>query len=160
LSHIPKAIEVSLTSTRGKKALYRVALLEMEDAKFLTNIRNSETLDGLKEVFGRAWKAIRSDVRRATLKQAYDQRFSELSKPPVIPPDDAPDVGADQPPLNPAPTKPPRTFADVAAAINKATTPEAFDLARSMIAEVSDETQRAELNAKATKRYAEIAGGA
>lgn len=155
LSHIPKAIEVSLTSTRGKKALYRVALLEMEDAKFLTSIRQSTTQDGLKEVFARAWKAIRSDVRRASLKQAYDLRFAELGKP-VIHPDDAPDVGADAPPFE----APARTFAEVAAAISKAKTPEAFDLARSMISEVVDERQRAELNASATKRYAEISEGA
>ena len=154
LSHIAKSIEVSLTSTRGKKALYRVALLELEDAKFLTSIRAATTQADLKEVFGRAWKAVRSDVRRASLKQAYDQRFSELAKP-VIDPDDVPDVGADAPPFDEAP----KTFAEVAAAINKAKTPEAFDLARSLIAQVADEQQRAELNAKATRRYSEIAGG-
>lgn len=150
LSHIAKSIEVSLTSTRGKKALYRVALLELEDAKFLTSIRTAESLDELKGIFKRAWRSIESDMRRAPLKQAYDKRMAELSRP-VIDPDDNPATGADEPPMG-------RTFAEVAAAISKAKTPEAFDTARSMIADVADEVQRAELNASATKRYAEVFG--
>ena len=91
-------------------------------------------------------------VRAAIGVDKATGEIAPASTPSTIAPEDVPDVGAD-------PELPPKTFAEVAAAINKAKTPEAFDLARSLIAQVADEQQRAELNAKATKRYSEIAGG-
>ena len=148
LSHIPKAINVSLTSTRGKKALYSVALLETEDAKALTSIRAATTLDGLKDVFGKAWKAIKSDSRRATLKRAYDQRYVELTAPPPLSPADDPSFGSDPPPLQI------RSYAEVADAITKARTPEDLDMARSLISEVPNAEQQAELRAMLAKEAA------
>jgi len=94
LSHIPKAIEVSLTSTRGKKALYRVAMLETADARFIKDMRTAADMDALKATFKAAWKSTSSDARRDAFKRAYDTRTAELAKP-VIDPMDAPDVGAD-----------------------------------------------------------------
>lgn len=144
LSHIPKAIEVSLTSTRGKKALYRVALLETEDAKALADMRKATTQDELKTVFGRAWKAIKSDVRRATLKQAYDQRFTELQPPPsapVIDPEDAPDFGVDT-------SAPVMTFAAVMDKLTRAKTLDALDEAASLIAAVPNVEHQRELSLK------------
>lgn len=84
-------------------------------------------------------------------KEALRKRTAPSTPSPVIDPADNPEAGADP--------KPARTFAEVAAAINKAKTPEAFDFARSLIADVADEQQRAELHAAASKRYAEIGAG-
>lgn len=139
MSHIPKSIEVSLTSTRGKKALYRVALLEEVDAKFMGEIRAADSVDGLKAVFARAWKAVKSDSRRASLKQAYDKRHAELMEDPPFDSADDPSTGSDPAPLVT------RTYAEVADAIARAKTPEALDVARSLIAEVSNLEHQAEL---------------
>lgn len=151
LSHIPKAINVSLTSTRGKKALYSVALLETEDAKALTAIRKATTQADLKDVFGKAWKAIKSDTRRATLKQAYDQRFAELQAPPpasVIDPEDAPDFGVDAAPV--------MTFAQVAERLTKAKTLDALNEAAALIELVADAAHRKELGEKFDALRAEL----
>lgn len=85
LSDIDKAIKVSLTSTRGKKSLYQIAKLETADAEFLVDISQAPTLEALKDNFGAAWKATRGESRRAMLKQAYDKRVEELSKPATKP---------------------------------------------------------------------------
>lgn len=81
LSDIDKNVKVSLTSTRGKKALYTVAKLESADAEYLVDISQAPTIEDLKDNFGAAWKATRGEQRRAMLKQAYDKRMAELSKP-------------------------------------------------------------------------------
>ena len=138
LSDIPKSISVSLTSTRGKKALYSVAMLQTEDARALTDMRKAATQDELKAVFGKAWKAIRSDVRRASLKAAYDLRFAELTKP-VIDADDAPDVGADsEPPIS-------MTYAQVMDKLTKAKTLDALNEAAALISMVPSVEQQKEL---------------
>lgn len=145
LSHIPKAIEVSLTSTRGKKALYRVALLENEDAKALTAIRAAQTQEALKDVFGKAWKAIRSDVRRATLKQAYDQRHAELQKPAT--------TSDDEPPLGDTPAV---TADSIASRMDAATTEDALNEAAALISLLAAEADRKTLNAKYDERLEAI----
>lgn len=148
MSHIPKAIEVSLTSTRGKKALYRVALLEEADARFMGEIRAAESVDALKTVFARAWKSIKHEGRRASLKQAYDKRHAELSAQPPLDPADDPSTGSDPPPLVT------RTHAEVADLIVKAKTPEAIDFARSAISDVANAEHQAELRAMLAKAAA------
>lgn len=140
LSHIPKAIEVSLTSTRGKKALYRVALLEMTDAKHLKEMRVAADLDTLAAAFKAAWKSTTSEARRESFRLAYDRRKAELAKP-VIDPDDVPDVGADV-------DAPVVTFAAVMDKLTKAKTADALDEAASLIASVSNVKHQAELHAK------------
>lgn len=140
LSHIPKAIEVSLTSTRGKKALYRVALLETTDAKHLKEMRAAADLDTLAAAFKAAWKSTTSEARRESFKLAYDRRKAELAKP-VIDPDDVPDVGADV-------DAPVVTFAAVMDKLTKAKTLDALDEAASLIASVGNVEHQAELHAK------------
>lgn len=140
LSHIPKAIEVSLTSTRGKKALYRVALLETTDAKHLKEMRAAADLDTLAAAFKAAWKSTTSEARRESFKLAYDRRKAELAKP-VIDPDDASDVGADV-------DAPVVTFAAVMDKLTKAKTADALDEAASLIASVGNVEHQAELHAK------------
>lgn len=65
-------------------------------------------------------------------------------------PADAPDAGTN------TPGQPVQTFAHVAEQLHKAKTPEQFDLARSMILDVPNVEQQAELNALASKLYAAI----
>lgn len=148
LSHIAKAIEVSLTSTRGKKALYRVAMLETTDAKFLKELRTAANMDALKATFKAAWKSTNSDARRDAFKRAYDTRTAELAKP-VIDPMDAPDVGADV-------EAPVVTFASVADRIAKAKTLDALDEAASLIGAVANVEQQRELSEKFDARRVEL----
>lgn len=148
LSHIAKAIEVSLTSTRGKKALYRVAMLETTDAKFLKELRTADSMDALKATFKAAWKSTSSDTRRDAFKRAYDTRTAELSKP-VIDPDDAPDVGADV-------DAPVVTFASVADKIAKAKTLDALDEAASLIGAVASAEHQQELRVAYESRRVEL----
>lgn len=148
LSHIPKAIEVSLTSTRGKKALYRVALLETTDAKHLKEVRTAADLVTLAAAFKAAWKSTTSEARRESFKLAYDRRKAELAEP-VIDPDDAPDVGADV-------EAPVVTFASVADKIARAKTLDALDEAAALIELVADAGQRKELGEKFDALRAEL----
>lgn len=148
LSHIPKAIEVSLTSTRGKKALYRVALLETTDAKHLKEMRTAADLDTLAAAFKAAWKSTTSEARRESFKLAYDRRKAELAKP-VIDPDDAPDVGADV-------DAPVVTFASVADKIARAKTLDALDEAAGLIGAVANVEQQRELSEKFDARRVEL----
>lgn len=148
LSHIAKAIEVSLTSTRGKKALYRVAMLETTDAKFLKELRTADNMDALKATFKAAWKSTSSDARRDAFKRAYDTRTAELAKP-VIDPMDAPDVGADV-------DAPVVTLAAVADKIAKAKTLDALDEAASLISAVASVEQQRELSEKFDARRVEL----
>ena len=148
LSHIPKAIEVSLTSTRGKKALYRVALLETTDAKHLKEMRTAADLDTLAAAFKAAWKSTTSEARRESFKLAYDRRKAELAKP-VIDPDDAPDVGADV-------EAPVVTFASVADKIARAKTLDALDEAAGLIGAVANVEQQRELSEKFDARRVEL----
>ena len=148
LSHIAKAIEVSLTSTRGKKALYRVAMLETADARFLKDLRAADSMDALKATFKAAWKSTTSDARRDAFKRAYDTRTAELAKP-VIDPMDAPDVGADV-------EAPVVTFASVADRIAKAKTLDALDEAASLIGAVANVEQQRELSEMFDARRVEL----
>lgn len=75
-------------------------------------------------------------------------------KGPAIDPADDPSAGSDQP------ARPVQSYAKVADLLHKAKTPEDFDLARSLITDVPNVEQQAELNALASKRYAEISEGA
>lgn len=85
LTDIERDIRVSLTATKGKKALYEVKRMESPDARSLDAIRIAATPEALKDVFGRAWKAAGKDKsRRAPLKRAYDARLSILTNPPKI----------------------------------------------------------------------------
>lgn len=81
MTDIERDIRVSLTATKGKKALYEVKRLESPDAKALSAIRIAPTVEVLKDVFGKAYKATKDQARRDSLKQAYDTRMTTLTKP-------------------------------------------------------------------------------
>lgn len=84
LTDIERDIRVSLTATKGKKALYEVKRLESPDARALSAIRNAATVEACKDVFGRAYKATKDAARRDALKQAYDARMGVLTAPPKV----------------------------------------------------------------------------
>ena len=79
LTDIPKDIRVSLTATKGKKAMYEVKRMESPDARAMSAIRTADTVDDLKALFGAAYKATKDQARRDALKQAYDARMSMLT---------------------------------------------------------------------------------
>lgn len=90
------------------------------------------------------------EVRPVTSLQAVRSALTQ----PTLPPADDPSTGSDQP------ARPVQSYARVAELLHKAKTPEDFDLARSLITDVPNVEQQAELNALASKRYAEISEGA
>jgi hypothetical protein len=84
LSHIDKALKVSLTATRGKKTLYTVARLELqreaEIVELIEDMAGAPTVDALKDNFAAAYRAHKDAPTRARLKAAYDSRLAELTK--------------------------------------------------------------------------------
>ena len=72
LSHIERDIEISLTATRGKKALYRVHVLQ--------TIESATNLDALKDAFAAAYRAADAQQKPA-VKQRYESRKAELQQP-------------------------------------------------------------------------------
>ena len=82
MSDIDKRVQVSLTATRGKKALHTVEkLTSVKRAPSVEDIRRSLTIEALKDNFGAAYKATTDAELRATLKKAYDKRTAELMRP-------------------------------------------------------------------------------
>lgn len=81
VTDIERDIKVSLTSTRGKKALYQIKRLSSPVAGQLADISASPTVESLKDTFGAAYKASKDAGVRAQLKSAYDARMAELTKP-------------------------------------------------------------------------------
>lgn len=81
MTDITGDIKLSLTATKGKKVLYEVRRLESPDARALSAIRAAETVEGLKAVFAKAYRAAREQPRKDALKQAYDMRLAALATP-------------------------------------------------------------------------------
>jgi hypothetical protein len=82
MSDIEKRVQVSLTATRGKKALHTVEkLTHVKRGPSVEDIKRSPTLDALRDNFGAAYKSTKDAGLRAMLKTAYDERTAELSKP-------------------------------------------------------------------------------
>lgn len=81
LSHIkPNEIKVSLTATKGKKALYIVRRMADGDQSHIDAIKAAETVDALKAAFATAYRAAGKDEsRRASMKAEYDRRMLELA---------------------------------------------------------------------------------
>lgn len=80
MSDIPKDIKVSLTATKGKKALYEVKRM---DAPVKHNhaeaIDGAKTVEVLKKVFGAAWKSTADATVQASFKAKYDARLAALT---------------------------------------------------------------------------------
>lgn len=83
MSDIPKDIKVSLTATKGKKALYEVKRM---DAPVKHNhaeaIDGAKTVEVLKKVFGAAWKSTADATVQASFKAKYDARLAALTGQP------------------------------------------------------------------------------
>lgn len=80
LSDIPKPIKVSLTATRGKKALHEIARLDTADAQYMTAIQGADSLDALRDAFEAAVKSTRDGKRREAFTAAKDRRKAELTQ--------------------------------------------------------------------------------
>ena len=84
LTDIPRPVQVSLTATKGKKALHTIQPLQIErSAGDASAIANAQTVDELKAAFGAAYKATKDAAARARLKASYDARMAELTAPPT-----------------------------------------------------------------------------
>jgi hypothetical protein len=84
ISDIQGDLQVSLTATKGKKALHTIKRLEVApQAPGIEDITRAPTVEALKDNFGAAYKATRDTALRAKLKAAYDARLAELTKPAV-----------------------------------------------------------------------------
>ncbi len=160
LSDIQKDIKVSLTATKGRKAMHEIQPLRAsrELAAVLAAIAAATGREGLQKARGMA-EALFDVADIAVAKAAYTKKVAELkagtpsasTSSPVIAADDNPAAGA----ALPAPT-----MAEVDKALKAAKTGEQLEAARALIPRVEDAMEQAQLNAAATKRYSEIAEGA
>lgn len=82
LSDIPSDIRVSLTSTRGKKALTSVKRMDAADTGHLAAIKAAATMDALRTSFEAAMKSTRSESLRARYTAVKDARKAKLQPPP------------------------------------------------------------------------------
>lgn len=82
LSDIPKSMSVSLTSTRGKKALHKVEVLrDAPSVDHHTEMRQCDDVDTLKAAFKVAFRSSKDVTTQAAYKATYDARMVELTKP-------------------------------------------------------------------------------
>lgn len=95
LSDIPADIKVSLTTTRGKKALTAVRRMDRPaGVDHVGLIKAAASLDELKAAFEAAWASTREKAARADFKAEYDAKKAALLEPPADPApvdDSAPD---------------------------------------------------------------------
>lgn len=85
MSDIDRDVELSLTATRGKKALHRIKRLVAPRLANINDIAQSPTVEALKDNFGSAYRATKDPAVRAQLKQAYDSRMAMFTKPQSTP---------------------------------------------------------------------------
>jgi hypothetical protein len=79
MTDIPKDIKVSLTATKGKKALYEVKRLEVERIDHAAAIASAADVDELKKAFKAAWRSTSDASFQTRLKAAYDARMAALT---------------------------------------------------------------------------------
>lgn len=78
MTDIDRDVQVSLTATRGKKALHTIRRLAQFRVPSIGDIDAAENVDDLKAAFGAAYKSTNDPSKRATLKAAYDARMAVL----------------------------------------------------------------------------------
>ena len=79
LSHIERDISVSLTSTRGKKALHSVKRLKVEEpVDHDAALQAAASIDDLKDAFKAAYRSTKDETQRAAFKATYDARMAVL----------------------------------------------------------------------------------
>lgn len=155
LSDIPKDIKVSLTATKGRKAMHEIQPLRAsrELTAVLAAIAAATGREGLQKARAMA-EALFDVADIAVAKAAYGKKVADLKNgtapapSPVIPHDDDPSVGANA-----------RTLAEVEQLLKDAKTGEQLAAARAQIPLVEDAMEQAALNALATKRFAAIKDG-
>lgn len=152
LTDIEKAIKVSLTATKGRKAMHEIGLLQMTTPPLGADVINAFAALGVTTAqiavhLGREPNA--QDTK--ALKAWYRDLKAGKVKPPAVPdaggsfldPDDDPSTGSDEITF---------TFDQVKANIEGAQTTDVLDLARDQITGVQDEEERAFLTDLADKR--------
>lgn len=82
MTDIERDVQVSLTATRGKKAVHRIERLSVSRTPNAADITASPTIEALKERFGAAYKGTKDAALRANLKSAYDARLAALTPKP------------------------------------------------------------------------------
>ena len=79
LTDIPRDIRVSLTATKGKKALHEIKRMAPPVAVDTSAIEAAADVEALKTVFGKAYTAAKGqEAVRGRLKVAYDMRMALL----------------------------------------------------------------------------------
>lgn len=87
LTDIPKDIKVSLTATKGKKALHEIKVMRVEVPKTVDHvavINAATTIDELKAVFAVAYKTAKDVATRNSFKAVYDKRTHVLTSIQLI----------------------------------------------------------------------------
>lgn len=121
MTDIDRDVQVSLTATKGKKAIHTIKRMAHESASQVREITAAETVKDLKFVFGHAYKSTKDTATRAQLKAAYDARMKALE----------------------AATVP--TFAELSEAIKTAANADAASLVLDEAKELLPQPQQAEL---------------
>lgn len=158
LSDIPRDIKVSLTATRGRKAMHDIRPLTAspELTAVLAAITAASGGESLKKARALA-EALTADADIALARAAYAKKVKDLKanapkqSTMTMDPADNPEAGADD--------MPPLMFDEVRRQLEGAKTPDAFGVAKDLIPRVVDAEEQAKLNALASKRYAAIANG-
>lgn len=79
MSHIERDVKVSLTATKGKKAMYLIKRIADGDTELIAAIREAVDLDALKSAFEAACKVTKDAERRAAFTAEKDRRKLELA---------------------------------------------------------------------------------
>lgn len=98
LTDIPKDIRVSLTATKGKKALHEIKPMPAPVAgttDAMKAMQEAPNVEGLKAAFGAAYKATKDAGARGRLKVAYDARLLVLTTIEAIEKADSKDAALD-----------------------------------------------------------------
>jgi hypothetical protein len=152
LSDIPRDIKVSLTATKGRKAMHEIKPLEQsrELKAALDAIAAATGRDSLQKARALA-EALTDEAEIATAVAAYSKKVAELKAKPagkpatVLPPAD--DIGDDEITL---------TADQVEANIRAANTTDILDMAREQISAVQDEAARLRLTELADQRDTQL----
>lgn len=79
LSDVERDVQLSLTKTKGKKALHVIKAMPRPGGAML----EARNVDELKAAFGAAYKSTSDAILRAGLKAVYDDRTAELNNAPA-----------------------------------------------------------------------------
>ena len=83
MTDIERDIRVSLTATKGKKALYEVKRLAAPvKVDHADAIAKAATVEDLKKAFGAAWKSTADAAVQTRYKATYDARLAALTGQP------------------------------------------------------------------------------